>query len=107
MRGMLAIFSRELAARREVLWLAAALGLLAVAIPLLPGLEGQRPEEIVSVTSGAVALLVGLLLAAAFGVGLIGRDLSEGRLGFYFARPVSGIAIARAVLNWAEPYASS
>lgn len=93
MRGTLAIFSRELAARREVLWLALALAVLATAMPWLPGLEGHQPGDVRGVAAGSLALLVGLLLAAAFGVGLIGRDLSEGRLGFYFARPVSGVAI--------------
>ncbi len=93
MRGTLAIFSRELAARREVLWLALALAVLATAMPWLPGLGGHQPGDVRGVAAGSLALLVGLLLAAAFGVGLIGRDLSEGRLGFYFARPVSGVAI--------------
>jgi hypothetical protein len=93
MRGTLAIFSRELCARRDVLWLALALAVLATAMPWLPGLEGHQPDDVRVVAAGSLALLIGLLLAVAFGVGLVGRDLSEGRLGFYFARPVSGAAI--------------
>ena len=40
-----------------------------------------------------LALIVSLVLAMALGGSVIARDLGERRLGFYFARPISGGAI--------------
>jgi hypothetical protein len=39
------------------------------------------------------ALAIGYLLAVGLGATTFGSDLSEGRLGFFFARPVSGASI--------------
>ncbi|HZF12561.1 MAG TPA: hypothetical protein VFE33_27545 [Thermoanaerobaculia bacterium] len=89
MRGFLAVFEREIAEHR-LLFLIGLAGFVPVPVsftaPALPA--DQR---------GAAALLVSGIVAAVLAVGLgasvVARDLAERRLGFYFARPLSGWAI--------------
>ncbi len=87
MSGWIEVTRRELHGRR-ILWGAAlALGLLAPAAPLV----------FTNDSGPAAAALFAILLSAflAFGVcgNMIGGELSERRLSFYFARPLSGGAI--------------
>jgi hypothetical protein len=95
MRGFAAVFSREIFERRLLGAVALALGLVAVALPLVPGL---LPGSLsVSELQGALAfgcsLLLTLILALALGGSVISADLVERRLGFYFARPLAGWAV--------------
>jgi ABC-type transport system involved in multi-copper enzyme maturation permease subunit len=86
------IASRELAEKRFVFVAAAAFALLALAVPLMPGLQGSRAEAVVMT---AVILATGftLGLAAILGATIVGRDIAAGRMSFYFARPVGGASI--------------
>jgi len=93
MAGTVSILAREFSARREVLLVAAAAAVIAFLMPLMPGLGGYRTDDVWTVASNTLALAVGWGLALLFGATVFGRDLSEGRLGFYFARPVSGLAV--------------
>jgi len=93
MNSTLAIFRREFAAKRDLLLVAAAATAIAYLMPYLPGLAGQNPGEVRSVASQALGLGLGWALAAGFGAAVFGSDLSAGRLGFYFARPVSAAAV--------------
>jgi hypothetical protein len=93
MRAFLAIVSREIRERRALLAAAAVASLLPLLAPLLPSTGTNPPEDIrmavMWVVLGGLAPLFALLL----GIGFIGRDLSEGRLGFYYAQPISGATI--------------
>lgn len=93
MAGTVSILAREFSARREVLLVAAAAAVIAFLMPLMPGLGGYRTDDVWTVASNTLALAVGWGIALLFGATVFGRDLSEGRLGFYFARPVSGLAV--------------
>ena len=93
MSSTLAIFRRELVARRDLLLVAAAAAVIAILMPLLPGLGAYDPADVRDVSSSALALALGWGLAIGLGAAIFGSDLSAGRLGFFFARPVKGLAV--------------
>jgi hypothetical protein len=93
MRGFVAVFEREIVERRLLPLAALALGLVPLAAPLLPGLPAASPAEVRSGVALGLALIVSFVLALVLGGSVIARDLGERRLGFYFARPISGGAI--------------
>jgi hypothetical protein len=93
MNGTMAIMGRELMARRDLLLVAAAAAVMALLMPLLPGLEDYDTTDVWTVSSNTLALILGWGLALGLGATVFGSDLSEGRLGFYFARPVKALAV--------------
>jgi len=93
MKAFFAIVWREIHERRALLAAAAVAALLPILAPLLPS-TGSNPAEdireaVLLVIAGGLMPIFALLL----GVGFVGRDLSEGRLGFYYSQPVSGPTI--------------
>ena len=107
MHATRAIMARELVARREMLLVAVAAAVIASAMPWMPGLEGYTPDDVRTVSSNGLAVSLGWGLSLLLGATVVGRDLSENRLGFFFARPVSGLAVwwgrmsAALILIWA------
>jgi len=106
MRAFTALVWREISERRALLAAAAVASLLPVLAPLLPA-TGSNPAA--DVRELVMWIMVGFLVplfALLLGVSFIGRDLSEGRMGFYFAQPLSGPTIwfgkltAVALLIW-------
>lgn len=95
MKEMVAIFRRDFVARRDLLLLAAAVMLIAVLMPLVPGTGHYNASEVRSLASTVLAFGLGWCVAIGLGISVFGADLSAGRLGFYFARPV------RATTLWA------
>ncbi len=93
MRGFVAVFEREIIERWMLSLAALALGLVPLAAPLLPGMPASPPALVRSGVALGLALIVSLVLAVMLGGSVIARDLGERRLGFYFARPLSGAAI--------------
>jgi hypothetical protein len=87
------IFRRELGARFHVLWVGFALAALTIILPFLPSLSTWHGGDIRDLMSVALAIGAGIALSIGCGATLFGRDLSEGRLGFYFERPVPTVAI--------------
>ncbi len=107
MRAFIALVLREINERKALLAAAAVASVLPLLAPLLPS-TGSNPaadirEAVMWVVLGGLPPLFALLL----GVGFIGRDLAEGRMGFYYAQPLSGSTIwfgkltAVVVLIWA------
>ncbi len=92
MNSTLVIARRELAEKRFVLAAAFAFAMLALLIPLFPGVHLPF-LEVVALSSGWLAIGFSLGLATTLGASTIGRELSDNRLSFYFARPVSAAAI--------------
>jgi hypothetical protein len=91
MRGFAAVFWREVAERRLLFFLGLA-GFLPFFLPLaLPGARLGRGDQ--GEAALLLAAIVGVLLALGLGASVLARDLAERRLGFYFARPLSGWAI--------------
>ena len=93
MRGFAALVWHEISERRALLAAAAVASLLPVLAPLLPATGGNPAAD---TRETVMWVMVGLLVpifALLLGVSFVGRDLSEGRLGFYYAQPLSGPAI--------------
>ena len=91
MSAVLGIARQEVSTRRFLLAAAAALSLLAWALRavLPPGWSRELGQSL------ALVLFLAFPIAAAIAVGssLVGRDLAEGRLSFYFSRPLSAGAL--------------
>ena len=93
MKQFLTILGREIAERRLLLLGAAFASLFPLFAPWLPGQGGLDPAELRGGMALGLAVITSGLLALVLGATVIARDLSERRLGFYFARPVPGWAI--------------
>ncbi len=93
MKAFFALVAREISERKALLAAAAVASLLPLLAPMLPAVGNNPPEDIreavMWVVLGGLAPLFALLL----GVSFIGRDLSEGRMGFYYSQPISGSTI--------------
>lgn len=91
MRNSLIVMARELGERRLLWWLG-VIGLLPLALPLLgdailadPNFQTNAAMTLAAVATATLAILLGSTV--------IGSDLAERRLGFYFARPISGLSL--------------
>jgi len=93
MNATMAVMVREVMARRELLLMAVAVAIMISLLPFLPNIETYEATDVRTVASSVSALALGCFLALLFGATVFGNDLSEGRLGFFFARPVSGFAV--------------
>jgi len=95
MRGFAAILRREVFERRLLGLLALALGLIAVVLPLAPGIRpgGVAVADFQGGLALGFALLLTTILAFFLGSSIVAGDLAERRLGFYFSRPLPGWAI--------------
>lgn len=93
MRSTLVIARRELLEKRFVFAAAAAFALLSILIPLIPGVRHESREQVLVILSTIFAANFPIALALILGVSIIGRDLSERRLSFYFSKPVSPSSI--------------
>lgn len=89
MTGTVAVLRREVAERRLLFAGAAALGLLPLAAPLLPGGYPELRGDMAVFLGQILSTLLALLLGAT----VVSRDLAEGRLTFYFSRPLTGGAV--------------
>ena len=85
MRGFLAVVRREIAERRNVF---AAAAVCSVLVFITPG-----GPELRLYAAASVAVLFAAALSLMLGISTIGRELSEGRLSFYFTRPIGSGAI--------------
>ena len=92
MNSTFVIARRELAEKRFVLAAAFAFAVLALLIPFVPGIHVPY-SEVVTLSSGWLAIGFSLGLAATLGSSIVGKELSDNRLSFYFSRPVSAAAI--------------
>ncbi len=93
MRALAALVVHEINQRKALLAAALVASLLPLLAPLLPA-TGSNPAE--DIREAVLWVMVGGLVplfALLLGVSFIGRDLAEGRLGFYYAQPLSGPAI--------------
>lgn len=90
--GFVAVLRREIAERRLLIVAAVLLGLVPLAVPLLP-MGSVRGPEARAGTAAALALIASFVLAVVLGSSVLARDLAERRLGFYFSRPLPGWSI--------------
>jgi hypothetical protein len=93
MTALLTLTRREIVERRPLLW-----GVLAAALlPLLARLQPWLRPELRRDWHEGLALIFGITFPIAIAIGLgasvVGEDLAERRLGFYFSRPLNGWTI--------------
>src|SRR5262249_42743745 len=92
-RSLIAISLREVWERRTTYAASAAFGVIPILILAFDGFGLAPGREVAALLAGVIftALTGGIALMS--GTSIIGRELTQRRLGFYFARPVSGFAI--------------
>jgi len=93
MKAFFALVAREISERKALLAAAAVASLLPLLAPLLPSTGSNPPEDIREAVMWVMVFGLVPLFALLLGVSFIGRDLAEGRLGFYYAQPISGPTI--------------
>jgi ABC-type transport system involved in multi-copper enzyme maturation permease subunit len=86
------VAGREIVEKRFVFLAAIAFALLAVIPPLTMHMRGSFGEAI-TVSAAILATAFALGLAVILGATIVGRELTEDRLSFYFARPLPAAAI--------------
>src|SRR3954451_4574934 len=93
MRNELVIAAREFEEKRFVAYAAVAFAILPFILAAIPGISGKSPADVLTISAlifgTTVAIAVGVISGASF----IGRDLSDGRMSFYFSRPVGALSI--------------
>ncbi len=93
MKGLLAVTRREIVERRNV-WVAAGVAsLIPIVFPLVPGMQDEPAGEVQAITAFALAGAFCAGLAIVLGASVVGSELADRRLGFYFSRPLSAFAI--------------
>lgn len=93
MTHALAIARRDLAERTSVFIAAAVLAVVPFILTLIPGMASFSRTDVITTMGTLLAVGFTLGLALVLGVTMIGRDLSEKRMSFYFSKPVSAAAI--------------
>jgi low affinity Fe/Cu permease len=93
MKNALVIAAREFEEKRFVVYAAVAFAVLPFILAAIPGVAGKSPRDVLAMSS----LIFGTTFAVAVGVisgaSFIGRDLSDGRMSFYFSRPAGSLSI--------------
>jgi hypothetical protein len=93
MKNALVIAARELEEKRFVAYAAMAFAVLPFALSIIPMVNGKSPRDVIALLSLMLGTGFTLGLGVILGAGFIGRDLSDGRMSFYFSRPVSAPSI--------------
>jgi|GEM_PF-524467 len=93
MTHALAIARRDLAERTSVFIAAAVLAVVPFILTLVPGMTSFSRTDIITTMGTLLAVGFTLGLALVLGVTMIGRDLSEKRMSFYFSKPIAAPAI--------------
>jgi hypothetical protein len=97
MRGLLTIARQEIAKRWVLLPAALVLGLVPLVLAGFGSYDNYDNQydgyqNIAAVVQLAL-VTISYVIAFAIGMGVLGTPLHDGRIAFYFARPVSAIAI--------------
>jgi hypothetical protein len=92
-KNALVIAARELEEKRFVMYAAVAFAILPFIVGLIPMVNGRSPREAIALFSLVLAANFTVGLAVMTGANFVGRDLSDGRLSFYFSRPVASTSI--------------
>ncbi|HEX8410134.1 MAG TPA: hypothetical protein VF883_14825 [Thermoanaerobaculia bacterium] len=92
MNHALVIARREIRDRSRLFVLAAALAFIPFIASLMPGARGYQ-SDIIAMGGAILGIALGVGTAITLGNTTIGRELSERRLSFYFAKPLSPAAL--------------
>jgi ABC-type transport system involved in multi-copper enzyme maturation permease subunit len=91
--GAIAVARRELGEKAFVLIAACVLALVPFLVVLIPGVRQFDSHQVIATTAAFLSVGFAWGLAVILGATVVGRDLTERRLSFYFARPISSAAI--------------
>ncbi|MCD4749896.1 MAG: hypothetical protein K8R59_11030 [Thermoanaerobaculales bacterium] len=92
MRAFIAIMVREFTDRRTVLGAAAVAAIIPFVLPYF-NLVNSPAHDVRGIMAWVMSLSLAWVSAVFLGSSMIGSELGQGRMGFYFSRPVSGLAI--------------
>jgi hypothetical protein len=93
MTGFWTVFRRELAARRALFVVSAAMGLFVALVPWISPGGTTPPDDLRGAAAVGAMALWGLTLAAGLGVTAVGTSLADRRLAFDFRLPAGELAI--------------
>lgn len=93
MKNVLVIAAREFEEKRFVAFAAVAFAILPFVIGMIPLVNGKSPGAAIVVLSVIFATGFTAGLGVITGASFVGRDLSDGRMSFYFSRPVGAMSI--------------
>ncbi len=93
MSAIVAVALREIRERRFLLATALVLGLLPFLFMVVPTLSPGTATDFRDVSAVIFSVSFTVAVALAVGGSIVSRELAEGRLGFYFARPISAASL--------------
>jgi ABC-type transport system involved in multi-copper enzyme maturation permease subunit len=93
MKNALVIAAREFEEKRFVAYAAVAFAILPFVLAAIPGVSGKSPHDVLAISSLIFGTTFAVALGVISGASFIGRDLSDGRMSFYFSRPVGSLSI--------------
>ena len=93
MSTFLTVFTQQLRDGRRALWAALLLGIIGWMLTFLPHAQGSDPVEVREMVALTVSSILLLGLAVVLGSSLFSRDLLEGRLAFFYTRPIGILSL--------------
>lgn len=92
MNATVAVFTRELKERSRIFLIAAALAVIPFIAASVPAARGQRTTAIAAV-GGYLSIIYALAIAVGLGTSVIGRELGQKKLSYYFSKPITPTAL--------------
>src|SRR5579859_1683266 len=83
----IAIARREIAEKSFVFIAAIALAVVVCLMPFVPGVHNS-PSEVIFVAAGIAASNMAIIMSLILGATVIGREMADRRMSFYFAKPI-------------------
>ncbi|MEA2339110.1 MAG: hypothetical protein QOE82_3117, partial [Thermoanaerobaculia bacterium] len=93
MKNALVIAAREFEEKRFVAYAALGFAILPFVLAAIPGVSGKNPRDVIAMASLIFGVTFAVAVAVISGASFIGRDLSDGRMSFYFSRPAGSLSI--------------
>ena len=93
MKNALVIAAREFEEKRFVAYAAVAFAVLPFLLAAIPGINGRSPLDTIAMSALIFGTTFAVAVAVISGASFVGRDLSEGRMSFYFSRPAGSFSI--------------
>jgi len=92
-KNALVIAAREFEEKRFVAYAAVAFAILPFILAAIPGVSGRSSREVIAMSALIFGTTFAMAVAVISGASFVGRDLSDGRMSFYFSRPAGSLSI--------------
>lgn len=93
MNAAILIASRELREKSRLFLTALAMAAIPFIASVMPAVRVTGDPNVVALLAGMLSFAMCVGIATVLGVTTIGRELSDGRLSFYFSKPIPPVAI--------------